>query len=98
MGGQVLEIDCAAPQAAMGVLRGMGVFDEVSLYGALIHTVAEGADAHQTQIEAALRAAGIEVRSVDAIAPSLEDVFIASVRGQAVETQQAEDRERRAEQ
>jgi ABC-2 type transport system ATP-binding protein len=98
MRGQVLEIDCAAPQAAMGVLRGMGLFEEVSLYGALIHTVAAGAGADRAQIEAALRAAGIEVRSIDAIAPSLEDVFIASVRGQAAETQQAAGKERRAEQ
>jgi len=93
MRGQVLEIDCASSQAAMGVLRGMGLFDEVSLYGALIHTVAAGAGAHQAQIESALRAAGIEVRSVDAITPSLEDVFIASVRDQAERTQQAVDRE-----
>jgi ABC-2 type transport system ATP-binding protein len=92
MGGQVLEIDCAAPQAAMGVLRGMGLFDEVSLYGALIHIVAVGAGAHQAQIEDALRAAEIEVRSVDAISPSLEDVFVASVRDQTDRTQQAVER------
>jgi ABC-2 type transport system ATP-binding protein len=93
MRGQVLEIDCADSQGAMDVLREMGVFDEVSLYGALIHTVAAGAGAHRAQVEAALRAAGIKVRSVDAIAPSLEDVFIASVRGQAGRAQQAVERE-----
>ena len=81
MRGQVLEIDCTTPQIAMGVLQAMGTFDEVSLYGALIHVVAEGVEAHQTQIEATLREAGVEIRSMDIIAPSLEDVFIASVRG-----------------
>jgi ABC-2 type transport system ATP-binding protein len=97
MRGQVLEIDCVAPQAAMGVLRAMGLFSEVSLYGALIHTVAEGADAYRAQIEATFRAAGIEMRSMDVIAPSLEDVFIASVRDQADGMKQAAEREGKVE-
>jgi ABC-2 type transport system ATP-binding protein len=80
MRGQVLEIDCAAPQTAMSVLRAIGALDEVSLYGALIHVVAEDVQAHRAQIEAALHEANVEIRSIDVIAPSLEDVFIASVR------------------
>jgi len=39
MRGSVLEIDCAQPDAALGLLRRMGCFDEVALYGALIHVV-----------------------------------------------------------
>jgi hypothetical protein len=42
--------------------------------------VAEDIRAHQAPIEAALRKEGVEIRSMDVIAPSLEDVFIASVR------------------
>ena len=80
MRGQVMEIDCTAPEIAMGLLRKTGLFDEVSLYGALIHVVAEGAEAHRSQVKAALQQAGVEIRSVEIIAPSLEDVFIASVR------------------
>jgi hypothetical protein len=71
----------------MGILQAMGLFDEVSLYGTLIHVVAEGIKAHQTRIEAALREAGVATRSMDIIAPSLEDVFIASVREQENGTQ-----------
>jgi len=80
MRGQVMEIDCAAPEVAMGLLRKTGLFDEVSLYGALIHVVAEGAEAHHHQVKAVLQKAGVEIRSMEIIAPSLEDVFIASVR------------------
>ena len=80
MRGQVMEIDCAAPEVAMGVLRETGLFDEVSLYGALIHIVAENAEAHRPQVNTALQEAGVEIRSAEIIAPSLEDVFIASVR------------------
>jgi ABC-2 type transport system ATP-binding protein len=80
MRGQVLEIDCTAPQVAMSVLQATGTFDEVSLYGTLIHIVAEGVQAHREQIETALRKEGVEIQSMDVVAPSLEDVFIASVR------------------
>jgi ABC-2 type transport system ATP-binding protein len=80
MCGQVLEIDCTAPAVAIGALRETGLFDEVSLYGALIHVVAEDVEAYRSQVEAALREAGIEIQSMEVIAPSLEDVFIASVR------------------
>jgi ABC-2 type transport system ATP-binding protein len=80
MRGQVMEIDCTAPELAMGLLRDTGLFDEVSLYGALIHVVAEGAEAHRPRVRAILQQAGVETRSVEIIAPSLEDVFIASVR------------------
>ena len=80
MQGQVLEIDCTQPDEAIGVLRQMGVFEEVALYGALIHVVAEGVAEHQPRIGRALAEAGVQVRAMDVIAPSLEDVFISNVR------------------
>jgi len=80
MRGQVLEIDCDRPDRAIPALRGMGLFEEVALYGALIHAVAAGVGAHRAEIEAVLEGAGVEVRSLDLIAPSLEDVFISTVR------------------
>ena len=80
MRGQVMEIDCAAPEVAIGLLRETDLFDEVSLYGALIHVVAEDAEACRPKIKAALQEAGVEIESMEIIVPSLEDVFIASVR------------------
>jgi ABC-2 type transport system ATP-binding protein len=80
MPGQVLEIDCTQPSMAVGILRAMDLFDEMALYGALIHVVAKDVGAHRPRIETALREAGVEIRSMDIIVPSLEDVFIASVR------------------
>ena len=90
MRGQVLEIDCSAPEVAMGALRATGLFDEVSLYGALIHVVAQDVGAHRPQIEAALQGAGVEAWGMEAIAPSLEDVFIASVEEQGERAQMSE--------
>lgn len=83
MPGEVLEIDCDQPDRAIQTLRGLGVFDEVALYGALVHVVTPKdvtAAAQKPVIEQALAAAGITVRAVDRIVPSLEDVFIASVK------------------
>ncbi|RMF34616.1 MAG: ABC transporter ATP-binding protein [Chloroflexi bacterium] len=82
MQGQVLEIDCDRPDRALQLLRAMGSFDEVALYGALIHVVAPEVDRYRGEIRARLTGEGIAVHSMDVIAPSLEDVFISSVRQQ----------------
>ncbi len=80
MRGQVLEIDCEEPATAIRVIREMGVFEEVALYGALVHVVALDVGALRTEIADQLQLAGVRVRTMDVIAPSLEDVFISSVR------------------
>lgn len=83
MSGEVLEIDCDAPDRAIQILRAMDLFREVALYGSQIHVVtAEEADgaAQAGLITKALAEKRIAVHAVDRIVPSLEDVFIASVR------------------
>ena len=80
MQGQVLEIDCSQPDEAIGLLRQLGLFDEVALYGALIHVVADGVADHRQLIEQTLTEAGVQILAMDVIAPSLEDVFISNVR------------------
>ena len=80
MRGQVLELDCSDPALAIPALREMDVFEEVALYGALIHAVAPDVVVLMPQIAATLEGAGVKVRAMDVIVPSLEDVFISSVR------------------
>jgi ABC-2 type transport system ATP-binding protein len=82
MRGQVLEIDCDQPDIATLALRQMGLFAEVALYGALVHVVTEDPDAHRPLIEQTLHEESVHVTAIDQIVPSLEDVFIASVRRQ----------------
>jgi hypothetical protein len=82
MHGQVLEIDCDQPDIATLALRQMGLFAEVALYGALVHVVTEDPDAHRPLIEQTLHEESVHVTAIDQIVPSLEDVFIASVRRQ----------------
>ena len=80
MRGQVLEIDCTQPDVAMNVLRQMGAFEDVALYGTQIHAVTKDAASSRPRIAQALAEAGVQVRAIDVVAPSLEDVFISSVR------------------
>jgi ABC-2 type transport system ATP-binding protein len=80
MKGQVLEIDCTDPDVALSTLRDASLFDEVALYGALIHVVGEDLEVHLPEIHRLLAQQGVEIRSVDIIAPSLEDVFISSIK------------------
>jgi len=80
MRGQVLEIDCDRPDVAVPTLRELGLFEEVALYGALIHVVTNDAQAHEAAIRKALEGRGVELHTMDLIAPSLEDVFISSVK------------------
>jgi len=83
MPGEVLEIDCDHADRAIQLLRNLNRFDEVALYGAQIHVVTTentSADTEKPIIEQALTDADITIRNIDRIVPSLEDVFIASVK------------------
>jgi ABC-2 type transport system ATP-binding protein len=80
MRGHVLEIDCDDPARALKRLRKLDGLDEVALYGAQLHVVAEDVAARTSEIEDVLAGAGIAVRRLAIVAPSLEDVFISSVR------------------
>jgi ABC-2 type transport system ATP-binding protein len=80
MRGQVLEIECLPTERALPVLKALGIFEEVALYGARIHAVAAGVAQLAPRAEEALAAAGVDVRQIAVIPPSLEDVFISRIR------------------
>ena len=90
MRGQVLEVDCDDPATAISILRDMDAFEEVALYGALVHAVASNVRVFEPEIASRLESSGVHVRSMDVIAPSLEDVFISSVRGRTGAAEMAE--------
>lgn len=88
MRGEVLEIAVSNPDAAMRILkaaqqRSQVPLQEVALYGAQIHAVVPSAAEYRQAIQTLLVVSGIEVRSIDWIAPTLEDVFISSVGRQS---------------
>jgi ABC-2 type transport system ATP-binding protein len=85
MRGQVLEISTHQSDQALQILQiarrnKLIALDEVALYGAQIHVVVPEAEAGRAAVRALLDAEGVAVQSIEWIAPSLEDVFISTVR------------------
>jgi ABC-2 type transport system ATP-binding protein len=85
MRGHVLEIDCRNSERAMRILRqaqesGNIPFDEIALYGAQIHAVVPDAETFKEPVWQLLVCQGIDIHTIEWIAPTLEDVFISSVQ------------------
>ena len=86
MRGQVLEIACSDAESAVRVLKQAQQSDllihEIALYGALVHAVVPSAEVYRPRVASLLSDEGLDVRSIDWVAPSLEDVFISNVNRQ----------------
>lgn len=85
MQGEVLEIQPSDTAKAVKVLRnareeGRLPLREVDLYGSLVHVVSPDAKKHKKDIARELGKADIDPGEMTIIQPSLEDVFIASMR------------------
>jgi len=79
----ILEVETDRVVDAMELLQGMDWVIETSIFGAYLHvSVADEAEGRE-RVKAALASAGIEVRRMDRIMPSLEDVFISRIEGSA---------------
>ena len=92
MRGDVLEISVSNPDEAMRALKAAQQsrrlpLDEVALYGAQIHVVTPSAEEYKEAIRELLNGEGIEIRSIEWIAPTLEDVFISSVNAPRLQGQ-----------
>jgi ABC-2 type transport system ATP-binding protein len=84
LAGRVLELEPDDPSGAVQVLReakraGRAGLMEVELYGSLVHAITDDSNQSDT-LRRLLAEARIDVRSISAVEPSLEDVFIASMR------------------
>jgi ABC-2 type transport system ATP-binding protein len=85
MRGHVLEIAASDSERAVRVLRqawanGLIPFYEIALYGAQIHAVVPDVPTYKEKIGRLLSEEGLEVHAIEWIAPTLEDVFISSIR------------------
>ncbi len=85
MAGKVLEIAPSDAIRAIQVLRsaqetGRLPLEKVELYGSLVHVIAPKIEKHPEAVAAELKKAGIEPGSISLIEPTLEDVFIASMK------------------
>ncbi len=85
MQGKVVELSPADPPEAMRLLKearaaGRLTADDVALYGAQIHVIATDVTATRQQIAEVLRAGNVLFDPPEIILPSLEDVFLSSIR------------------
>lgn len=80
MPDQVIEIEGEPIDAALVALRESKLFDEVALYGSLIHAIGRNLEGKLAPMRAMLASRKIIVKSAERIVPSLEDVFIARLR------------------
>jgi len=79
----ILEVECDRTVEAMEILQREPWVLETSIFGTYLHvSVADESDGRD-RITARLKAAGIRVRRLDRIAPSLEDVFIRTIETDA---------------
>jgi ABC-2 type transport system ATP-binding protein len=81
--GDVLEIEGTPQEQARELVARLPGVREVAPYGARLHAIVDDAGLREPQIVGALQAAGIADARVEPIEPSLEDVFVALVGGQA---------------
>jgi len=73
--GALIEIECSDVMRGLEILREQPAFRDVALYGLFLHVMAE--DENQKDlIQSILESNRIEVRRIEKILPSLEDVFV----------------------
>jgi ABC-2 type transport system ATP-binding protein len=79
--GDLLEIECDAPGRAESFAAEFPGVMEAALHGVLLHVSVPDATVGQS-LEAALMKTGINIRRIEKVLPSLEDVFVAMVEAQ----------------
>jgi ABC-2 type transport system ATP-binding protein len=76
----ILEVRSADPSRAAAVVARLESVEDATMFGRAIHVVVREESAARDQIAAVLAREGIEVRGVDRVRPTLEDVFVSLVR------------------
>jgi ABC-2 type transport system ATP-binding protein len=77
----ILEIHASQPVEAMQALDAHDRVEKTSLFGTAVHAVLKDKSTDAAEVSKVLRQRGIEVSSIGAVSPSLEDVFLDVVEG-----------------
>lgn len=75
----VIEVICDRPQDAIGDVEDLEEIKSVALFGRGLHAVAADADAVERALSRRLTERGYKIEGVEAVTPSLEDVFVSLV-------------------
>ncbi len=79
MGNTVLEVEPSDLLGALELAASLPSIIDVTLYGNKLHAVVRDAEQARSQLARSAGERGVEIRSVEVITPSLEDVFVSLV-------------------
>jgi ABC-2 type transport system ATP-binding protein len=88
----IVEVQAARPVQAMAALDRLATVEKTSLFGTAVHAVLRDTRTSPEMLAAALAEAGVEVRAIEPVAPSLEDVFLDVVERALDRVEQSLDR------
>jgi ABC-2 type transport system ATP-binding protein len=83
--GELLRLECEPLAEAMEVLSSVTEVQDLAMFGSALHLVVTEAAAAIPAVRARLEEAGIRVRTVEQIRPTLEDVFVSLTTGQGAD-------------
>jgi ABC-2 type transport system ATP-binding protein len=72
----ILEIHSSRPVDVMKILDGMDEVEKTTVFGTAVHAVLKSDRVEASTLADRLRTQGLEIRAVDRVMPSLEDVFL----------------------
>jgi len=75
----LLQLDTDQPLETMRALEGLAGVLDVAVFGGGLHVTVDAAEETTAGIRGALGAAGISIRRLERIEPSMEDVFVAMI-------------------
>jgi ABC-2 type transport system ATP-binding protein len=78
----LLQLDTSAPLDTMRALEHVPGIGEVAVFGSGLHVAVDDLEAGMNAIRARLADNGIEIRRLEKILPSLEDVFVALIEAE----------------
>jgi len=81
-GHTLLRLDPGDILDAMRALEGLDGISEVAVFGSGLHVTADDAPRAMARIRAALASNGVEVKRLEEIEPSMEDVFVAMIESE----------------
>jgi ABC-2 type transport system ATP-binding protein len=81
-GRGLMRLDTNDPLATMRALEGIEGVRDVAVFGGGLHVTVDDTESGGPRIRQALAAAGIAVKRLEPITPSMEDVFVAMIEGE----------------
>jgi ABC-2 type transport system ATP-binding protein len=78
----LLNLECSDPLETMRALEGLEGVRDVAVFGGGLHVTVDDVEATSARVRERLGARGIEVRKLDRIEPSMEDVFVALIESE----------------